>query len=109
MIRNQEKVIDYFGYWPKFCDAKFKSFLFEKSGVIETTIYYIDSDTSKKAQVSIKFSGVTDMKLNDFMSENVIDEISITDKSPYMITIDACYGLNGRFKCTDIEVTNVGT
>ena len=109
MIQNQREVTDYFGYWPQFCDAKFTRFTFDKSGFIEATIFYIDVECSKQAIITIEFSGVKAVKLNDFYSENVIDEIAITNKSPYKVTIIACYGLNGTFDCTGIEVTNVRT
>jgi len=106
MIKNVTKVIEHFGYWPEFCDAKIKSFS-NDSGVINITIDYIDSDQSKSALIDLKFSDVSQVELSELKSENVIDLLKISGNEPYEVVIEPCYGLGGAFKCSTIEVCGV--
>ena len=109
MIRNQNAVIEIFGYWPQFCDARFTHFSYDSSNEIRVTILYIDAEQSKEANIEIVFSGVDEVQLQDLLTYNYIDEVSISNSSPHEVTIEACYGLNGSFKCSAVEVVNVST
>ncbi|MCW8943719.1 MAG: immunity 50 family protein [Sedimenticola sp.] len=109
MIKDRGKVVNHFGYWPEFADGKFTRFSYENIGLIEASIIYIDSNTSKVARIALKFNGVTDIQLSELKSENVIDEMSFIGESPTTVVIKACYGLNGSFMCTEIEVCSVHT
>ena len=110
IIKNRELVTSIFGYWPTFADAKFYEFKYSyKSREISASIYYIDADQNKRALIALKFGGVTEVQLTDIISENVIDEIQISNESPHVIEIEACCGLCGSFKCMNIEVEGVNT
>ena len=106
MIKNDSKLIEHFGYWPEFCDAKIKSFS-NDSGVIKILIHYIDSDQSKSATIYLKFSDVSQVELSELKSENVIDFLKISGNEPYEVVVEPCYGLGGTFKCSTIEVCGV--
>ena len=109
MIINQESVVEMFGYWPKFCDARFTNFSYSASSDIRVNIFYIDADQAKEANIEIVFSGVKEVQLNDLLTENYIDEITISQDLTHEVNIDSCSGLNGTFKCARIEVVNVST
>lgn len=57
--------------------------------------------------VSLRFAGVTELELSEVRSNNVIDKLEISATIPYIVSIEACYGLDGTFKCTTAEVTSV--
>ena len=107
MINNKEKVTNIFGYWPEFCDAKIKEVHFQNPNKLDLVIFYIDCEQEKRAEITIRFSDLSNVLLSDLMSNNVIDLLSISNSAPYNITIEACYGLNGSFTCSSIAVTNV--
>jgi hypothetical protein len=107
MITRAEEVESYFGYWPLFCDGKIKSLAYVQSGTITLAISYVDAGKQKEAEVTLTFSGVTDIELSELRSENVIDVLHIPQELPVQVTIDACYGLVGSFKCSAVEVSLV--
>lgn len=107
MIQNSAEVIEYFGYWPQFCDAKVQSFAFIPPRTIKLSLFYIDSDKNKRAEIELVFSGVTDMELNELRTENVIDELSIREGSATEVSIEAAFGLCGSFSCAKGEVAHV--
>ncbi|WP_226646901.1 Imm50 family immunity protein [Microbulbifer variabilis] len=106
-IEGQDKVEEYFGYWPKFCDAKIEEFVLEPATKkIKITIFYIDSDMGKKGRVVLIFNGTLNVQISDCLDENVVDEISIRKvKEGYSIGIVACYGLNGKFTCKSVSTS----
>lgn len=107
MINHAEKVESYFGYWPLFCDAKITNFSFAQPGTITLVIAYIDAEKHRGAEVSLKFSGVTEVELSELLTENVIDALRIPEELPAQVTLEACYGLEGTFSCAAIEVLSV--
>ena len=106
MIKNVTKVIEHFGYWPEFCDAKIKSFS-NDSGLINMSIHYIDSDQSKSATIDLRFSDVSQVELSELKSENVIDLLKISGSEPYEVIVEPCYGIGGSFTCSSIEVCGI--
>lgn len=107
MISHAELVESFFGYWPEFSDGRIDLFSFERAGVISLKIFYGDLSIRRAAIVSLRFAGVTDIDLSELYSENVVDTLSVSPGSPATVTIEACYGLCGTFKCTSVEVTGV--
>lgn len=107
MISHAELVESFFGYWPEFSDGRIKLFSFERAGVISLEIFYGDFSNHRAAIVSLRFAGVTDIDLSELCSENIVDVLSVSPGSPATVTIEACYGLCGTFKCTSVEVTGV--
>ncbi len=107
MIQCAEIVESYFGYWPQFCDAKITFMLYEAHSSLILGLSYIDSDQRKVADIRLKFSGVSDVELTDFCSENVLDALRISPESPTTVRLEACYGLNGQFICIEVEVMSL--
>jgi hypothetical protein len=107
MISHAEKVESYFGYWPLFCDGKITNLAFAQPGTITLVVAYIDSERHRGAEVSLKFSGVTEVELSELRSENVIDALRIPEELPAQVTLEACYGLAGSFRCAAVEVSSV--
>jgi hypothetical protein len=107
MIAHAEKVESHFGYWPLFCDGKINSLAYIQPGAITLVISYADAEKQKAAEVTLTFSGVTDVELSDLKSENVIDALRIPEALPDQVTLEACYGLAGSFKCAAVEVSCV--
>lgn len=111
-ILSSTKLIDLFGYWPDFCDASILSmdiYFIEKTVAIN--IKYIDSDQNKSADITLNFTQVSDICLNDILDENVLDGIKIIqdENSVYEISINSAYGMHGTFYCNNIEVVSVLT
>lgn len=109
-IIDEKKVIEIFGYWPKFCDAKFCELLFDfEVKAIAFTINYIDSDENINASIKLKFSEVSEVAVLNILSENVLDEILIIPNADlqYEISLIGCYGMHGTFFCKGIEVVSV--
>ena len=107
MISRAELVDSIFGYWPEFSDGRIELFSFEQPDILCLRILYIDSNLKKAAAVSLRFAGVTNINLSELRPENVVDALSIPSVFPAIVTIEACYGLCGTFKCTSAEVTGV--
>lgn len=107
MISHAQRVESYFGYWPLFCDAKITTVAFCQPGTITLVIAYLDANKHRGADVSLKFSGVTEVALSDLRSENVIDALRIPEELPALVTLEASYGLDGSFRCATVEVTSV--
>ena len=107
MITRAEEVESYFGYWPLFCDGKIKSFAYVQPGTIALAISYVDIQKQKAAEVTLTFLGVTNIELSELRSENVIDALRFPQELPALVTIEACYGLEGSFKCSAIEVSSL--
>ena len=116
-FKNSQRVINNFGYWPEFCDAKITKFKFSKTSKDICSLFlhicYIDSDQNKKAFIGIRFDDVTELNINNIFNENVLDELIIikdkTNPPRYNIEIIGCYGINGEFTCKGIEVVKFET
>ena len=108
-ITNKELVVSYFGYWPIFADSKIvELYINNETNSIKMVIHYIDSDKNKKAKISLVFSGVKELELNEVRTENVLDELAIDNKeSFYQITLISCFGVSGKFSCTSVAVEYV--
>lgn len=114
IVKNSDKVKSLFGYWPQFCDARVVALsmkrLANKNYSLVVTLSYIDSEKSVAAEVEISFSGVSAINLSSFLDDNVLDELIITESSAnggVEISILACCGLAGSFRCESAEVTCV--
>lgn len=108
-IENGESVESIFGYWPKFSDGNItKISLDGSSSNLRVSIYYIDSDKNKSAEVGLIFSGVKDMELNEVREYNVLDELVIektgNSKSSYNVEFVGCFGATGQLSCKGIGV-----
>jgi hypothetical protein len=107
MIENSELVTSYFGYWPEFADAKVARLCLSDRGEILLDLIYIDAEQGKAATIALQFNGIADVELTDFMTHNLLDQLSIEGDSPLVVGIAACYGLSGSFKCASAQVTEL--
>jgi hypothetical protein len=107
MISHAELVESILGYWPEFADGLVEYLSFEYPDIVCLRIFYIDADLEKKIAVSLRFTGVTELDLGELRSQNTIDALHVSEASPATVTIEACCGVCGTFKCTSAEVTSV--
>jgi hypothetical protein len=115
IVKNGEKVKSLFGYWPQFCDARVVALsikrLASKNHSLTISLSYIDSEKSVAAEIEVSFFGVSAINLSDFFDDNVLDELSITESSSregcFDVSMLACCGLTGSFKCELVEVTSL--
>lgn len=101
-------VIEWFGAWPNFHDAEVISVSLARAGqsVLRIYPYY----PQKPATVDFIFEDVTDIVLNDFSCQNVINSLeaaTATDQNGekvYRITLGPCYGVAGRVDGKSLRV-----
>lgn len=103
MIAKADAVKAYFGYWPQFSDGRIVS-LFLSDGVIQLAVRYRDTDLGKAAEVRIRFSETSEIALNELASQNILDDLSVKGDGPFVVSLEACCGINGEFKCGAVEV-----
>ena len=102
MNEYQQEVIEYFGYWPAFCDAHILS-CSEAENNLFLKIDYIDSEKSLHAEVQITFKSIFEVNLERYENNSVIDTLSILSGNNHWVTIEPCFGFGGTFKCRSIE------
>ena len=102
MNEYQQEVIEYFGYWPVFCDAHILS-CSEVENNLLLKVDYIDSENSLHAKVLITFKNIFEVKLEKYENNSVIDTLSILSGNNHWVTIEPCFGFGGTFKCRSIE------
>ncbi|HMW47079.1 MAG TPA: Imm50 family immunity protein [Cellvibrionaceae bacterium] len=108
MTDYQAEVVEFFGYWPAFCDGHVVSY--ENTGnSIKLRIDYIDSDKSLRALVEISFQEVSDAYLSDYVPESVVSNLSILRGSQHWVSLEPCYGLGGSFKCKSVQAVIVNS
>lgn len=106
MTEYQAEVVEFFGYWPAFCDGHVV--LYENvENLIKLRIDYIDSNKSLRALIEINFQGVSEAHLSEYVPESVVDNLSILSGSQHWINLEPCYGLGGSFKCKHIQAAIV--
>jgi len=108
-IENGKSVESIFGYWPKFVDGNITKISIDGAAAkLRISIYYIDSDKNKSADIGFLFSGVNDMELNEVREYNVLDELVIERKdnseNSYRVELVGCCGASGQLLCKSIEV-----
>jgi len=105
-IKGRDKLISELGYWPDFCDAKVFELIFRKDAEagleLSLTLQYIDMELNHELLVKIVFHGVSNMRFDELMIDNVIDKLSISDS--LVVEIEAAIGLFGHCKCKTIDV-----
>ena len=108
MTDYQAEVVEFFGYWPAFCDGHVVSF--EHTGdSIKQRIDYVDSDKFIRALVEINFLEVSDAYLSEYVPESVVSNLSILSSSQHWVNLEPCYGLGGSFKCKSVQAVIVNS
>jgi hypothetical protein len=103
-----EAVRQWFGNWPNFHDAEVISLSLVRKGesILRVYPYY----PHKPATVDFIFENVTDIELQDFSGQNVINDLGIetaTDQNGdkvYRLVLGPCYGLAGRIDAKSLRV-----
>lgn len=103
-----EAVKEWFGGWPSFHDAEIISLTLARKGASVLRVYPYSA--GKPATVDFVFEAVTDIELNDFSPQNVINGLYVekaidqNNASVYRIVLAPCYGLAGRIDATSVHL-----
>ncbi len=120
-IGNAELVTSIFGQWPTFHDAEVLRFslnrkgasgaeivaavhVFEMTSAVDQQGYYVLKDHTL---VTMRFSGVSELKLSDFNEQNVLFELHISHEesgSLFHVNFENSYDLDANFHCKKVEV-----
>lgn len=109
-ISGKELVVNELGYWPEFADAKIIELVYisqpDATNNLSILLHYIDMEINRDLKVKVVLHGISDMFFNEFLSENVIDRLTISkvDSSNNIFEIEACVGLHGSCKCKFVTV-----
>lgn len=114
-FRGKQSLINYFGYWPKFCDAKILGIKFKTTSIktVEVLIElrYLDANNGLGGQFKLHAMGVSEIKIDDIQLQNVIEEIEFFQQATnaILININAISGLTGSILCNSIEFSALET
>jgi Immunity protein 50 len=107
-LAGADAVTQWFGDWPSFHDAEVISIFLARKGQSVLRVY--PYHPSKPATVDFILEDVTDVELDDFSSQNVIDSLEVeisTDQNGdgvYRILLAPCYGVTGRIDAKSLRV-----
>jgi hypothetical protein len=116
-IAESEKLTRVIGSWPAFHDAEVLSIELKRGGKgaeaeASATFQIRVIEKQRDVIVRLLFTGVEDLKLEDFNHQNVIYEMRIVDANDGQrarVEIDTSFGLSGTFSCDRVEVLAVST
>jgi hypothetical protein len=121
-LGNYQTLIDHFGYWPSFHDAKVKAYTaptvdratldltlhtWEMTSELDARGYYV---LRKHVLVGFRFAGVHDASLERFGSGNILFGMNITrvdDADSFHVELDSVMDMSGDFSATAGEVLSV--
>jgi hypothetical protein len=123
LIYGNERVVDWFGYWPSFHDAEILWIKMQRiipiraGGVgIELGIHFWevhDRELTKHCLIHFFFEDCMDIRLEGFIFQNVLYELrfKIGGGAGYYrhlkVTLDSSQGLQGNFKCDHVEILKI--
>jgi hypothetical protein len=107
-VAGVEAVMQWFGSWPSFHDAEVVSIFLarKKESVLRVYPYH----PQMPATVDFVLEDVTDIELNDFSCQNVINGLgveTVTDQngdSVYRVILAPCNGVAGRIDAKSLRV-----
>ncbi len=107
-LTGADAVTQWFGAWPNFHDAEVISIFLARRGqsVLRIYPYY----PQKPATVDFILDDVTDIELNDFRCQNVVNDLQIeiaTDQNGidvYRVILLPCYGVAGRVDAKSLRI-----
>jgi hypothetical protein len=114
-IDGAQELYDWFGYWPSFHDAEVVRLELNRSGpsslsvLTRETTGEVDQKgyhvPAKNATVDFMIEGISDLDLNGFSHQNVVNNIKI-EKTPngFLVTLWPCYGLAGTIDSSKISI-----
>ena len=107
-LSGSHAVTDWFGYRPDFHDAEVISLALTRLGTSVLRVY--PYDPQKPATVDFLLEEITDLSLEDFSHQNVINSLMvekvITEEFGEVIRLNLapCYGLTGRIDAKKVKV-----
>jgi hypothetical protein len=107
-LAGVEAVTQWFGRWPNFHDAEVISVFLarKKESVLRVYPYH----PQKPATVDFILEDLTDVDLNDFSCQNVINSLEVettidqNGDRVYRVTLAPCYGMAGRIDAKSLRV-----
>jgi len=99
-LTGSDAVTQWFGGWPSFHDAEVISIFLARKGKSVLRVY--PYHPQKPATVDFILEDVTDVELNDFSCQNVINSLKVEKAADqnvdrvYRVILAPCYGVAGR-------------
>jgi len=123
-IKNFQRVVDTYGYWPSFHDSPVLKFAVDSDTIqLEVKAWEMTSEVdakgyfvlTKKHNIGFIFTGLVSTELDAFIPENILYDLGFTpldehnSQGYFNIELDSAMGsdLCGRFSATVGEVTHV--
>lgn len=130
-IKGNERLVSVFGSWPTFHDSEvlwlrldraLKSsaldpalevmlHMFERSPEVDSSGAFV---LRNHVLVHLRFSGVADLKIEDFNQQNVLFAVGVenignssSDVIRFHVHFEPAWGLGAEFRCHGIEVVSV--
>ena len=107
-LTGADAVTQWFGSWPSFHDAEVISIFLARKGQSVLRVY--PYNPQKPVTVDFILEDVTDVELNDFSCQNVINSLGVEtaiDQSGdrvYRVILAPCYGVAGRIDAKSIRL-----
>ena len=107
-VAGVEAVMQWFGSWPSFHDVEVVSIFLarKKESVLRVYPYH----PQRPATVDFVLEDVTDVELNDFSCQNVINGLGVemaTNQNGdivYRVILTPCFGVKGRIDAKSLRV-----
>ena len=121
-ILNYEQVVEFFGHWPSFHDAKVCSYepptsesqslsftlhTWQMTNEVDAKGFFVLRDHSL---VSFRFSGLHDVEMDAFASDNILFGLEFvrgTDPEAFRVELDSVMDMSGSFSARSGEVVAV--
>jgi hypothetical protein len=121
-ILNHKAVVDFYGYWPSFHDAKvpvyvaptpdgqslgFTLHTWEMTAEVDAKGFFV---LRKHALVSFRFDGVHDSEMDAFASKNILFGMELfpdSDGLSFRVVLDSVMDMSGSFSARKGEVVSV--
>lgn len=106
-LTGVDAVTHWFGGWPSFHDAEVISIFLARKGQSVLRVY--PYHPQKPATVDFILEDVTDVELDDFSCQNVINSLeveTVTDQNGdrvYRVILAPCYGVAGRIDAKSLR------
>jgi len=115
-VKGAQALFDWFGYWPNFHDAEVISVHLNRAGASSLAIHVWETTdrmdaqgyfaTQKHAVVTFLFYVITELELEEFNHQNIVDGLVLLKEDPGLeLTLDSTYGVGGRIVANRIEIT----
>jgi hypothetical protein len=107
-LTGVDAVTQWFGSWPSFHDAEVISILLARKG--ESVLRVYPYHPQKPATADFILEDVTDVELDDFSCQNVINSLGVeraTEQNGdrvYRVILAPCYGVAGRIDARSLRV-----